>query len=356
MDVDNPILEDAMETDPPPTPAPVPHRKSSSMDPDGDEQMGAGEELYDEEGDVEFAEGDEGNGEAEKHVDADGDITPAETEGGDQGYFEEEQEESGDVEVVEGKGFDEAGDGEPAVEEEKEGLAPSAQVTNTETDTALTTAPNAEGTVAEPPNNTAAAIDELQESQGNVAVGSADQTDGGEALPAAPVEEDGDQAGQSLGAEQNEAEAGISGVAQLGADERQPEYTEQLHAQEEGEEEEEEVDGVYQLLTYETLPPIMLHLPNAQRALFNPIVSEDGTSPPVWFGEKVQEFSEGTLTLLWSAIRGKLEGEGLGNEVDEMVIAEKLTDLKMGDVSSPIPHHGMGPADETRSRTSTLKT
>jgi hypothetical protein len=41
---------------------------------------------------------------------------------------------------------------------------------------------------------------------------------------------------------------------------------------------------------------------------------------------------EGTLAQVWAAIRSSLEEEGEENE-EEMVVVEKLMDLKMGDVS-----------------------
>jgi hypothetical protein len=40
---------------------------------------------------------------------------------------------------------------------------------------------------------------------------------------------------------------------------------------------------------------------------------------------------EGTLAQVWAAIRSSLEEEGEENE-EEMVVVEKLMDLKMGDV------------------------
>jgi hypothetical protein len=101
----------------------------------------------------------------------------------------------------------------------------------------------------------------------------------------------------------------------------------------EGEEEEgEEGEEEYDLLTPSTLPPIILNLPNSRRALFNPFTTDEGTALPSWFAERMEELCEGTLAQMWAAIRSSLVEEGDENE-EEMVVIEKLMDLKMGDVS-----------------------
>ena len=116
------------------------------------------------------------------------------------------------------------------------------------------------------------------------------------------------------------------------ADAAEQEHTEGDH-HEEGDvvEEEEGEEEEYDLLTLETLPPIILNLPNSRIALFNAISTD--SELPLWFSERIEELCEGTLTQLWAAIRVQLDSTGEGNGEDEMVIIEKLMDLKMGDVS-----------------------
>ena len=345
MDVDQSTAEEAMETDPPQDGMDHP------IDPDGDEQMDSGEglgETYDEEGDVEIAEGDE-----LAEVDAEGDITPeeAEHEGEDYFYEEEAQAEEGDFELQEGETED-AELSEVAGEEDvgaalDEGVE-SKEAVNTVvegTDVTTLTTP-ALPTEVEPAASTQEeTVEEQQAEQGNAAVEPQPTELAVEVKEVTPEEtattELVEAPDEVVEPEIESKTADTEEIVELGDGE--PNAHEEADGEEvielEVDEEEEEEDG-FEEITYDTLPPILLHLPNAQRALFNPILSEDGTTPLIWFAEKVQEFSEGTLSLLWSAIRGKLEEEGLGNDTDELVIVEKLTDLKMGDVSSsslPVP-------------------
>jgi len=295
MDVDTPHNEEPMETDPPQL-----TRKESIIDPDGDAVMDAdadadaeGEEVEEEgmyEDDVEVQDGDvdvdveiteaEGEGElieAEVEAEGDRDITPIEPDAQEEGDYEEAQAEL-EVEQV----------------GETDGIAP------------LDTA----DAVVEGSTDLAPTI-----------------------VPATTVEPiTGDE-------NENEAEPEIH-VEEVQSDQAiQPEPTAENHDDQpdpelEGEHEQEEE---YELLTPQTLPPILLHLPqpHAQRALFNPFALDDGTDVPLWFAEKVAEYCESPLAHFLSEIRGKLDLEGLGagNEGDEMVVIEKLMDLKMGDVS-----------------------
>jgi len=114
-------------------------------------------------------------------------------------------------------------------------------------------------------------------------------------------------------------------------DSAEQDHTEGDHHEEGDEVEEGEGEEEYDLLTSETLPPIILNLPKSRIALFN-VISTD-SELPLWFSERIEELCEGTLTQLWAAIRVQLDSTGEGNGDDEMVIIEKLMDLKMGDVS-----------------------
>lgn len=341
MDVDNPPAAteaDAMETDPIPLTTTA---DGGVPDLDGDEQMEAGDhegeelELYEEgEGDVEFAEEGE-------EVDAEGDIeiTP---------------DVPGEEEFVVGEGDADVELAEPV------GTEVTAETTVEGTDTEIT-AP----TALEPAGAETIEHEERQADQGNVAVEpdpqateESDPTSGHEALVAADVEglveanenepEAEVEATANFTEQNDEGEQSNAGVLEADANATQEDAhatagdDEVQVADADGDEQEDEDDGVYDLLTYDTLPPVLLNLPNAQRALFNPIMAEDASgassssSAPVWFADKTQELVEGTLTQLWAAIRAQLEEEGSGNEVDEMVIIEKLTDLKMGDVSCSV--------------------
>lgn len=326
MDVDTPTAEEAMETDPPLPQPPQLERKASSADPEGDEEMG-GEEMYDEEGDVVIAEGDEEEG----RIDPDGDITPDEAEAALEG---DEYAAEGDVEIVE-EAEEDSQETEEVVNDT--GLVGEAEVAVSDnpvvggTDTVLT-APSTVTTGNPAPEIYEETVDEHQAEEGNAPV------------EAQPIEGEGsdDQRPELDLVGDTEEVVAFEETPHVKPASKATDIEEVFEIVEEHEDDHESGDvGIHQddevdefeHLTYENLPPIILHLPNAQRALFNPFVAEDGSSPPIWFAEKVQEFSEGTLTLLWSAIRTQLDEEGAGNESDELVITEKLTDLKMGDVS-----------------------
>jgi hypothetical protein len=303
MDVDTPHNEEAMETDPPQL-----TRKESIIDPDGDAVMDAdadaeGGEVEEEgmyEDDVEVQDGDgdvdvdveitevegeaEGEGELiEAEVEGDRDITPIEPDAQEEGDYEEAQAE---LEV------EEVG--------ETDGIAPL---------------------------DTADAVVE----------GSTDHAP--TIVPATTVEPITGDENENENENENEAEPEIHAEELLSDQATKPEFTDETHDDQPDPEleEEHEQEEEYESLTPQTLPPILLHLPHphGQRALFNPFALEDGTDVPLWFAEKVAEYCESPLAHFLSEIRGRLdfEGSGAGNEGDEMVVVEKLMDLKMGDVS-----------------------
>jgi hypothetical protein len=294
MDVDIPQVEEAMETDPPPPPQLI--RKDSVIDRDGDEVMEADAEEEGMYEDIEITEG-EGDGdyidaevevEVEVEGDGDGDITPIEADQEEEVDYEEAQAEvEADVVIEEEENAEK--------EEKQEGVA--------------------ETYITAPLDSEVAAV--------GVTV-----TETGEESPAtgsASKEHVGDTTHPDAAAEGTEAaeQAGSSALTTQGHD----------HLDGEADHEDAgELEEEYDLLTPGTLPPILILLPNARRALFNPFSVEEIADIPLWFADKVAEYCEGTLANLLAAVRVKMDEEGLGNEVDELVVVEKLMDLKMGDV------------------------
>jgi len=298
MDVDIPQNEEAMETD---SPINIEHqhpqltRKDSIIDPDGDEVMEGDEdeEVYDGE-DIEIGDGQEEGGDEieaeEEYVEGEGEGDyDVDLEGGDQGIGETQDEsldtEGGDVGVDTGATMT-AEELPSALEDDT-----SAPIQNAETTTTLE---------EQSPEDT----------QVETAQGAADVT----GQSHAETNEEVTETKLEKSAEQEHAEA---------------EPVEGAHEEEHDIEDEEEEE--YDLLTPETLPPIILNLPNSRIALFNTIPTDPEL--PLWFSERIEELCEGTLTQLWGAIRLQLDTTGEGNGEDEMVIIEKLMDLKMGDVS-----------------------
>lgn len=302
MDVDIPQNEEAMETD---SPINIEHqhpqltRKDSIIDPDGDEVMQGDEdeEVYEEE-DIELGDGQEEGGEEieaeEEYVEGEGDYD-VDLEGGDDQGIGETQEESldteeGDVGAVNNGATGTAEDLPSAVQDDT-----SAPVQHAETST------------------------------------TSDQQSSGETgVETAPVV--ADVAGKSQ--EETSQEVTETKVEDPATQEHtEDEPLEGEHEEEQDvDDEEEEGEERYDLLTPETLPPIILNLPNARIALFNPIPTEPEL--PLWFSDRIAELCESSLDLVWCAIRSEVDCMGRPNEDDEMVVSEKLMDLKMGDVSS----------------------
>jgi len=297
MDVDIPQNEEAMETD---SPINIEHqhpqltRKDSIIDPDGDEVMQGDEDEGDYDVDIEIGEGGEEGGDEieaeEEYVDGEGEGDyDVDLEGGDQGIGETQDEsldtEDGDVGVDTATGT--AEDLPSASEDDT-----SASIQNAETTTTFEEQSS-------------------EDTQVETAQGAADVT------------------GQSH-AETNE-EVTETKVESAAEQEHTGEETVEGAHEEEHDIGDEEEGEEYDLLTSETLPPIILNLPNSRIALFNPIPTDPEL--PLWFSDRIEELCEGTLTQLWGAIRVQLDNTGEGNGEDEMVIIEKLMDLKMGDVS-----------------------
>jgi hypothetical protein len=322
MDVDNPQIEEAMETDPPITTEetrPQLIHKDSILDPDGDEVMQGeedveegGEGMYDE--DIEIADVEEvEDGDYEVDVDVDVDVE-GNGEEGDQGIGETQEESQ----ATEGNGTETTtgGDLSSGILHVASPLA-SAPIARTEGTTGLDQVQDdTAGTLENGEPETAETNNQVEED-----LKADNAVDQGEAVEAIQGEE-------HEGAHHPEDEGG--------------EHEDAQHQEEEKGEHEEEEEAVeeeeYDLLTPQNLPPIILNLSNTRIALFNPISTDDDNAStiPVWFGDKLEELCEAPLTQVWSAIRGKLDEEGQGNGEDEMVIIEKLMDLKMGDVS-PLP-------------------
>jgi len=295
MDVDIPQNEEAMETDSPINNEhqhPQLTRKDSIIDPDGDEVMqGDEEEVYEEDIEIGEAEGGEEIEAEEEYVEGEGDGDyDVDLEGGDRGIGEAHDEsldtEDGDVGVETGATMT-AEELPSALEDDT-----SAPIQNAETTTTLE---------EQSPEDT----------QVETAQGAADVT----GQSHAETNEEVTETKLEKSAEQEHAEA---------------EPVEGAHEEEHDIGDEEEEDE-YDFLTPETLPPIILNLPNSRIALFNTIPTDPEL--PLWFSERIEKFCEGTLTQLWGAIRLQLDTTGEGNGEDEMVIIEKLMDLKMGDVS-----------------------
>jgi hypothetical protein len=301
MDVDITQNEEAMETD---SPINIEHqhpqltRKDSIIDPDGDEVMQGDEdeEVYEEE-DIELGDGQEDEGEEieaeEEYVEGEGDYD-VDLEGGDDKGIGETQDESLDTE-----------EGDVAVDTGTTGTAedlPSA----TQEDTSASVQ-HAETTTT---------LDHTSPEKAGV-----------ETAPVAA-----DVAGKSQ--EETSQEVTETKVEDPAAQEHtEDEPLEGEHEEEhDAEEEEEEGEERYDLLTPETLPPIILNLPNSRIALFNAIATEPEL--PLWFSDRIGELCEDTLDRVWCAIRFEVDCLGRANDDDEMVVSEKLMDLKMGDVSS----------------------
>jgi hypothetical protein len=322
MDVDIPQNEEAMETD---SPINIEHqhpqltRKDSIIDPDGDEVMqGDEDEVVHEDEDIEIGDGGEEIEAEEEYVEGEGDGDyDVDLEGGDDQGIGETQDESLDTEVGEG-GVVPVDTGATTTAED----IPSALQDNTSTpaQTVETTAPldhqiSTETGVESAPVAPDAAnppAETNQEVAGSKVAHAADQKHTETDQREGDHHEEGDAA-----EEEEEGEEGEEGG-------------EGEEGEEEGAEGEEE-GAEYDLLTPETLPPIILNLSNSRVALFNTISTDPEL--PLWFSDRIGELCEATLSDLWCAIRFEVDVAGEGNEEDEMVVTEKLMDLKMGDVS-----------------------
>jgi hypothetical protein len=311
MDVDIPQNEEAMETDSPiniESQHPQLTRKDSIIDPDGDEVMQGDEEeeVYEEE-DIEIGDGQEEGGEEieaeEEYVEGEGDYD-VDLEGGDDQGIGETQEESLDTE-----------EGDVGVDTGATGT--SEDLPSAVQDDTSAPVQNAETTIA-----------------------SDQHTSGEKGAETAPVA--ADVAGKSQEETQEVTETEVEDAAEVEHTENEPlegeneEGHDVDNEEEEGEDqdvddEEEEGEERYDLLTPETLPPIILNLPNTRIALFNIIPTEPEL--PLWFSDRIAELCEDTLDRVWCAIRFEVDCLGKANEDDEMVVIEKLMDLKMGDVS-----------------------
>lgn len=311
MDVDIPQNEEAMETDSPIAPQDLPQltRQDSVLDTDGDEVMDEAEgEEGEEEGegmyeDIEIGAGEEGEGEGEG----------IETE---EVQFEEaEGEYDEDVPIEDSENVEETTVGEDVAETDvQRGEAEGGEgVVDPPADIPATTASGTVDGTTDMPQETTASTSSPTPHQPLVAETIAPE-EKSKTVPAGDPEVDTTDEPNTAEGSSHHLEAGDHDA---------------LERQDEGEEEEGEEE--YDILTPSTLPPIILNLPNSRRALFNPFTTDDGTSLPLWFAERIEELCEGTLAQLWAAIRLSLEEEGEESE-EEMVVIEKLMDLKMGDV------------------------
>jgi hypothetical protein len=312
MDVDIPQSEEAMETD---SPINIEHqppqltRKDSIIDPDGDEVMqGDEEEEVYEEGDIEIGDGEEGGEEIEaeeEYVEGEGDYD-LDLEGGDQGIGETQEEsldtQEGDVGVDTGA-TGTAEDLPSAVQDDT-----SAPVQHVESTTTLDQQSSEEtGVETAPVAADVAGISQEETSQ---------------EVTETKVEDAAEVEHTENGPVEGEHENGHV----VDDEEEDGEHEEEQDV----DDEEEEGEERYDLLTPETLPPIILNLPNARIALFNTIPTEPEL--PLWFSDRIAELCESSLDLVWCAIRFEVDCLGKANEDDEMVVSEKLMDLKMGDV------------------------
>jgi len=116
------------------------------------------------------------------------------------------------------------------------------------------------------------------------------------------------------------------------------ELEEQPGDYEHGNQEDEEEDDDDLPLTIDTIPPILLHLPNLEpRVLFAALPDdEEALNLSIWLADRQLELVEAKLSEVWVAIRKELEREGYGVKGAEMVIVEKQTNLRMGEVSLQI--------------------
>jgi hypothetical protein len=312
MDVDIPQNEEAMETD---SPINIEHhqpqltRKDSIIDPDGDEVMQGDEdeEVYEEE-DIEIGEGGEEIEAEEEYVEGEGDYD-VDLEGGDDQGIGETQEESLDTE-----------EGDFAVDTGATGTAedlPSA----TQDDTSAPVQ-DAETTTTLDQHTSGEKGTETAPAAADVAGKSQEETS--QEVTEAKVEDPA--------AQEHTEDGRVEEAHENGHDVDDEEEEGEHEEDQDVDDEEEEGEERYDLLTPETLPPIILNLPNARIALFNAIPTDPEL--PLWFSDRIAELCEDTLDRVWCAIRFEVDCLGKANEDDEMVVIEKLMDLKMGDVSS----------------------
>jgi hypothetical protein len=310
MDVDIPQNEEAMETDSPiniESQHPQLTRKDSIIDPDGDEVMqGEEEEVYEEE-DIEIGEGGEEIEAEEEYVEGEGDYyVDLEGGDGDQGIGET-QEESLDTQ-----------EGEVGVDTGATGTAedlPSAVQDDTSAPVQLaetTTTLDQESSKHTGPETAPVAADVAGKSQEETS----------QEVTETKVEDAAEVEHTENGPVEGEHKNGHG----VDDEEEEGEHEEEQDV----DDEEEEGEERYDLLTPETLPPIILNLPNSRVALFNTIPTEPEL--PLWFSDRIAELCESSLDLVWCAIRFEVDCMGRPNEDDEMVVSEKLMDLKMGDV------------------------
>ncbi|OCF55758.1 hypothetical protein L486_06509 [Kwoniella mangroviensis CBS 10435] len=116
--------------------------------------------------------------------------------------------------------------------------------------------------------------------------------------------------------------------------------------EEDGEEEEEEYE-----IDANSLPPIILHLPNDQARYLFETYENDPDTLPVWLEGRQAELAEASLSDVWNGIKVECTKEGLAKN-GALVICEKQMDLKMNEddvnlqsitfLELILLHHGCG--------------
>ncbi|WVQ69963.1 uncharacterized protein L199_008187 [Kwoniella botswanensis] len=116
------------------------------------------------------------------------------------------------------------------------------------------------------------------------------------------------------------------------------------------EEEEEVEEGEYEI-DANSLPPIILHLPNDQARYLFETYENDPDTLPVWLEGRQAELAEASLSDVWNAIKVECTKEGLAKN-GALVICEKQMDLKMNEddvnlqsitfLELILLHHGCG--------------
>ncbi|WVR05148.1 hypothetical protein IAU60_002160 [Kwoniella sp. DSM 27419] len=136
------------------------------------------------------------------------------------------------------------------------------------------------------------------------------------------------QAVNEVGSSQSEAE-GSSGpretTPRVDSDGHELQVAHETDEEYYDEEEEDEHD--YPIDAH-SLPPIIVHLPEAgARALFTPYESDPDTLA-VWLKDRHEELAEASLADVWAAIRAECDKDGLSKN-GALVISEKQMELRM---------------------------
>ena len=99
------------------------------------------------------------------------------------------------------------------------------------------------------------------------------------------------------------------------------------------EDEDEDEEDLELPLDVHSLPTIIINLPSlGARCLFALLPDDERqVKLPVWLKGRQEEFGAASLTEVWVAIRAEMVREGLAKS-GEMVVVERLMDLKMGEV------------------------